>query len=98
LVGVYIVHIAGVVYLETVFQPHAYARDLEIKRFDLDVIWDDDRPAFPSDASVAVNARAFLELDTYSLWYLFPLFNIEIEEYFKRLESGGEQRSFPHGI
>ena len=86
--GAYIVYVESIVYLESVFQPDAALKDLNIERLDLCAYgnYDDDCSEFPANNLVAENAKKFLELDTYSLWYLTPIFNDEADRYFRHFE------------
>jgi len=83
LVGVYVIQLDSLVYLESVFQPHAWLKDQEIKRMDLSFISDDldtGEPLFSPSNQIAENARLFIELDTYTIHYLTDLFNDEANE------------------
>ncbi|MEU8092147.1 GIY-YIG nuclease family protein [Micromonospora chalcea] len=89
LVGAYLGQTGEMVYFEGIFQPRVDSADLEVKRVELDDIYDDpdsDDPALSPKRPVAANARAFLVWDTYTICYFLPIFNDEAEEYFQRLE------------
>jgi hypothetical protein len=88
LVGAYIVQVGGLVYLEEEFQPHVGVKDKDIHRTDLSFISDDmdtDDPTFPPSNSIEKNSEIFVETDTYTIHYLFNLFNNEADEYIERL-------------
>lgn len=82
LVGLTLVQLPDVVYLEIAYQATLYSNDLTINREDLDFIYsnlDDEMDSMmnPSQAPEA-NARTFLELDTSTLLHCFTFFEPEV--------------------
>jgi hypothetical protein len=76
--SVKIVHIDGVVYLESVRHRHPGLRDEVIERIDLSFIADDDAPMFPASRSLEDNARLFVhQLDEFSMIQCTDLFTDE---------------------
>jgi hypothetical protein len=97
LVGVYIIQVGDLVYLESVFQPHVASDDRDIHRQDLGFIYDDmddDEPEFSSSNSIKENARRFVQLDAYTIHYLMDLFNADANEFIESLHKLQEDIPF----
>lgn len=98
LVGASIVQVGDLVYLESIFQPSVYSNDLEIQRMDLDFIGEgpgeDEGPSFPASSGVEFNARRFVEMSTYTIYYLTDLFNGDANEYIRQLHCDQEDIPF----
>jgi hypothetical protein len=81
LVGAYVIQTNGLVYLETVLQPHVGLKDRDINRLDLGFIYSDAEPDFIPSRSIEENAQRFVHLDTYTIHMVTELFNEEAHEY-----------------
>jgi T5orf172 domain len=85
-----IVHLDGVVYLESVRYRHPGLRDEIVERTDLAFISDGDAELFPSSRSPEDNARLFVhQLDEYSMIHCTDLFTPDAcEEIARKHERG----------
>jgi T5orf172 domain len=81
LVGAYIIQTDGLVYRETVFQPHVALNDRETQRLDLGFIYSGDEPDFSCSKPIADNAQRFLNLDAYTIHMVTDLFNDETHQF-----------------
>lgn len=98
LVGLYISVVQDIVYLEQIFQPHATLHDFETKKIDLGFIGDDEDPdelMFEATRPANENARRFLALDTYSMWYCTDLMNEEVQFIFRQAEQRKDYTIIP---
>lgn len=101
LVGLNISVVQDIVYLEQIFQPHPTLHDFETKKIDLGFIGDDEDPdelLFNATWSASKNARRFLALDTYSLWYCTNLINEEVEFLFRQAEQRKDYAQIPFAL
>ncbi|WP_435123901.1 GIY-YIG nuclease family protein [Micromonospora tulbaghiae] len=101
LVGLYISVVQDIVYLEQIFQPHPTLHHFETKKIDLGFIGDDEDPdelMFNATRPASDNARRFLALDTYSLWYCTDLMNEEVEFLFRQAEQRKDYTQIPFAL
>ncbi|MEV4076662.1 GIY-YIG nuclease family protein [Nonomuraea fuscirosea] len=81
LVGLDLVQLTDIVYLEIAYQKSLYSNDLSIEREDLGVIYDgpdDEFPLMHPGRPPEANAKTFLELDTGTLLMCFTFFDREV--------------------
>lgn len=87
LVGAFIIQTSGIVYLESILQPHIGLNDRDINRMDLQFIYHKDEPEFLPARPIEDNVRRFLKLNTYTIHMVTDIFSEETHKYIELLHS-----------